>query len=84
MKSNHDCISKVRANLKAQSPDIGWIRFDLSTIVSSSDESPQINKTGQRIEYSITKKKRDGTVVQKTEKSFVTHDYCPFCGEKYP
>ena len=83
MNKNHDCISRVREELKAANPDmISWIRFDLSTIKDMSKKNG-INMTGQRIEYAYNHKKKDGTVVEKTGKSFITHDYCPFCGKKY-
>jgi len=81
MEDTHDCISKVRARLKENS-NIGWVRFSLSTIVSM-DGKDKINKTGQEIEYSYTHTKKNGEQVERTRKSFVTHTYCPFCGEKY-
>ncbi|MGN6478314.1 MAG: hypothetical protein ACTHKV_13900 [Flavipsychrobacter sp.] len=82
MDKNHDCISKVREQLKAADPSLGWVRFDMSTIKDMSKKDG-INMTGQRIEYSYKHTKKDGTVIEKTGKSFVTHDYCPFCGKKY-
>ncbi len=83
MDKNHDCITKVREQLKNDAPEINWIRFDLSTIQNASIKNP-INKTGQRIEYGYTHKKKDGSTVEKVGKSFVSHKYCPFCGEEYP
>lgn len=82
MDATHDCISKVRQSLKENDPLIGWVRFSLTTIVSM-DEDNGINKTGQEIEYSYVHKKKNGEEVTKTRKSFVTHTFCPFCGEKY-
>jgi len=83
MDKNHDCISKVRTELKEANPDLGWIRFELSTIVNTSQKE-RIEKTGQAIVYSYEHTKKDGTKIQKTGKSFVSHSFCPFCGEKYP
>lgn len=83
MDKNHDCLSRVRQELKDANPDmIGFIFFDLSTIKDMSNNSG-IKMTGQGISYGYQHKKRDGTIVEKRGKSFVTHDYCPFCGEKY-
>lgn len=79
-KIEHDCISKVREQLKAADPTLGWVRFDLSTIHQSGIS---VSMTGTRIEYSYKHTKKDGTVIEKTGKSFVAHDYCPFCGMKY-
>lgn len=82
MDKNHDCISRVRKELKDANPNIGWVRFDLSTIKGTATKTG-IEMTGQGIEYSYRHKKISGTTIEKTGKSFVTHDYCPFCGEKY-
>jgi hypothetical protein len=82
MDKNHDCITRVRKELKENNLDMGWVRFDLSTIKDISKKTG-IEMTGQRIEYNYQQKKKDGTTVEKIGKSFVTHDYCPFCGKKY-
>lgn len=82
MKIDHDCISKVRKQLKEEDPTIGWVKFDYSTVHDLKDPNP-LYKTGQRMEYSYNHTKKDGTVVEKTGKSFVSHDFCPFCGEAY-
>ena len=75
LNSKHvDCINKVRQQLKAADSSIGWIRFGLA-----GDNGI----TGQAIEYSQTITKRDGTTKQITGKSYVAHDFCPFCGERY-
>ena len=82
MDKNHDCISRVRNELKEANPEMGWVRFDCSTIKDMKSKNG-IEMTGQRIEYSYKHKKKDGTEIEKIGKDFVTHDYCPFCGEKY-
>lgn len=74
-KKNHvECIDKVRSELKNADPSLGWVRFKLAG---------SNGITGQAIEYSQTIKKKDGTEKVVEKKSFVTHDYCPFCGGKY-
>ena len=82
MGLTHDCISIVRQQLKDADPTLGWVKFELSTIQDLSKRDG-LKKTGQAISYSYIHTKKDGTAVEKTAKSFVTHDYCPFCGKKY-
>lgn len=78
------CLDKVRKQIM-QGTDLKYVRFDMSTVKSYGDnnERSQFYKTGQRITIGFDKKRRDGTVVLKEEKSFVAHDYCPFCGKKF-
>lgn len=83
MKENHDCLNQIRQQLKDGDETITHVVFDLSTIRSMSNENPVVYKTGQRIDITYKHKKRNGTEVSETRKSFVTHAYCPFCGEKY-
>jgi len=45
MDKNHDCISKVRTELKEADPTLGWVRFELSNIKSTSQKDG-IVKTG--------------------------------------
>lgn len=75
----HDCISKVRTELKEQDKDATYIRFSLSTIRGEEKDS----MTGQEIVIGYNHTKRDGMVIDKPQKTFVTHTYCPFCGKKY-
>ncbi len=79
----HDCISQVRADLMAQDPSIKYIRFELSNIQNLSSDSG-LKKTGQAIEIGYEKTNKKGEVKKVYKNSFVTHEYCPFCGEKYP
>lgn len=82
MNSKHDCISKVRNELKNADPSLGYVKFDLDNIQDTSLKNG-IKMTGQRITFSYIHTMRNGKQVEKTGKSFVTHDYCPFCGKKY-
>lgn len=79
--ANHKCVDKLRKKMMAESKSVKWIRFDLSDITTG--DGKKSGMTGQRIEYGYTHKKKDGTEVEKQEKSFVTHKFCPFCGKKY-
>lgn len=56
-------------------PNIKGVSFDCSTIGGY--------KTGQRIEVRQTHVKRTGESVERTKKSFVAHNFCPWCGEPY-
>lgn len=75
----HDCISQVRKDLKKQDPEATYIRFELCTIRGEQEDI----MTGQAITVGYNHTKRNGDVIDKPEKTFVTHDYCPFCGKKY-
>lgn len=82
MSKNHDCIAELRKQMMQADERLKWVRFDLSTIVDADARNPEY-KTGQRIEYGYVHTKKDGSKVEKQEKSFITHKYCPFCGKKY-
>lgn len=69
-----DCITKVRQQMKKDDPSLGWVKF----ILAGTN-----GVTGQAIQYSETVTKRDGTKKEVIKKSYVTHDFCPFCGEKF-
>lgn len=80
-RKKHDCISAVRKDLMKQDKAITYVRFELSTI-TRLDGRGEV-KTGQRIWIGIKKKRKTGEEYIKDERTFVTHDYCPFCGKKY-
>ncbi len=79
------CLDKVRKQIMKASPELKYVRFDLSNIISwdENNKRSRYPKTGQRIVVGFDKKRKDGTVVSKEEKSFISHDYCPYCGKKY-
>jgi Ni,Fe-hydrogenase III large subunit len=78
-----NCLDKVRNNI-ILIEDANYVRIDMSTILVRLKNGKEIeNLTGQRIEIGYNHIKRDGTVQKKERKSFITHDYCPFCGKKY-
>lgn len=62
----------------------GWMADDAS-ILGISFECSRIDgyKTGQRLEVRRKRKKRDGSETEKVEKTFVAHDFCPWCGKGY-
>lgn len=53
---------------------IAYVRFDLDNVIHTKGGNPY-KHTGQRI-FVVTIGK------MKESKSFVGHDYCPFCGSK--
>ena len=81
MKATHNCINKVRKDLIEANNFINC-KIDLANIQNIS-ERDGIVKTAQKINYSYNHKKKNGDIVVKEGVSFVTHEYCPFCGEKY-
>lgn len=70
-----NCLDEVRKDLMSQDENISYILFDMSNIKNMS--RPELGyKTGQRLEVGYKNKK-------KVDKTFISHDYCPFCGKKY-
>jgi hypothetical protein len=78
----HDCIGAIRTAMMQEDSTIKSVRFELSSIVSMDKRGGDF-KTAQEVSIVRKHTKKDGSVVDKTEKTFVTHQYCPFCGEKY-
>ena len=84
MKNHEKCIDKVRKQIMEANPELKYVHFDLVNIVSwDGNKRSKYFKTGQRTSSGYNHKKKDGTIVQKEQKSFVAHEFCPFCGEKY-
>jgi len=62
-----------------------YCRIELSTIVLYDDKGNRVeNVTGQGLELNYKYTKKNGESIMKNRKSYVAHDYCPFCGTKYP
>ena len=78
------CIEDVRKNL-IESLNANYVRIDMSTISVTDNEGKRIKEdiTGQRIEVGYNHVRRDGGIQQKERKSFIAHQFCPFCGVKY-
>lgn len=77
------CLEKIRKQI-IKNNNANYVRIDLSTIaVRFEDGTSMGDVTGQRIEIGYNHAKRDGTIQRKEKKSFVTHDFCPFCGNEY-
>lgn len=72
MANHKKCIDKIRKQIMKADPNIRYVRFDLANITDGS----KTDMTGQRIEVGYENKK-------KVDKSFIEHDFCPFCGGKY-
>lgn len=77
------CLEEIRKNI-IKNENANYVRIDLSTITRRFEDAPDLeNLTGQRIEIGYNHTKRDGTIQKKERKSFITHDFCPFCGKEY-
>ncbi len=77
------CLEEIRSNIIANE-NANYVRIDCSTIRVRRDGMKDVeNVTGQRVEIGYNQIKKDKSVIKKERKSFVTHDYCPFCGKKY-
>ena len=80
----HKCLNKVRKQLMKADKRLKYVRFDLSNIVSwEGNKIVAKGKTGQRVVIGIEYKKKNGEMAVREEKSFIGHDYCPYCGKKY-
>jgi hypothetical protein len=86
MDTQCNCQDLMRAEIfegiKAEGNTPRYVKFKLSTIMDMARKS-QIKKTAQEVEIGFDYTNKKGETKPKTEKSFVTHIYCPFCGEKY-
>jgi hypothetical protein len=86
MEKQCDCQDLIRNNffetLRQENKEPISLRFKLSSIMCMSERTG-IKKTGQEIEFRYTFTNKKGIDIQKTETSFVTHAFCPFCGVKY-
>ena len=81
MAYKHDvskCITNIIKKARKLDPTIEWIDFELSTI-QMFGETPVKYKTGQPIK--ICRKTKTGN--EKTQKTFVAHSFCPFCGKQF-
>ena len=72
------CIQKITRLAKKSDPSIASVEFDLSLITTFRSSMTKY-KTGQGIK--IYRKTKTGNT--KTQKSFIAHTYCPFCGKKF-
>ncbi|MBP4137429.1 hypothetical protein [Flavobacterium geliluteum] len=78
-----ECLNEIRQNI-IENEKASYVRIDCSNIRRTTEgEADKECLTGQRIEIGYNHIKRDGEIKKKERKSFVTHDYCPFCGDKY-
>jgi hypothetical protein len=86
MEKQCDCQDLIRNNffetLRQENKEPISLRFKLSGIMSMRERS-SIKKTGQEVELRYSYKNKKGEEKQKTETSFVTHNFCPFCGVEY-
>lgn len=71
----HDCINKVRQQILDADDNLSYCLMDLCNIKEIGNANSEY-KTGTKVEVGFKNKK-------KVEKSFVAHDYCPWCGKKY-
>lgn len=85
MSKKHDCISKVRHEIMQERPEVKWVKFDLSDLraVLDNGKRGKDEKTGQEFVEGYAYTKKGGETIEKTRRSFVSHNYCPFCGYKY-
>jgi hypothetical protein len=77
------CLEKIRKNI-ISNEGANYVRIDCSNIRVRFENGKDLeNVTGQRIEIGYNHVKRDGSIQKKERKSFIAHDFCPFCGKEY-
>lgn len=77
-----DCIKQIREQILDRGATS--VIVDMADVTTTYTDGTIVRgKTGQRIEVKELKKKKDGTEYHKWRKSFIAHQYCPFCGEEY-
>jgi hypothetical protein len=72
------CINKMTKAAKQNDQSIQNIEVELSTL-QRFRAKPQRYKTGQSIK--IYRKTKSGN--EKSTKSFIAHNFCPFCGKEF-
>lgn len=78
-----NCLETIRKNI-ISNEDANYVRIDCSTIRIRFEGGKDLeNVTGQKIEIGYNHVKRDGSIQKKERKSFIAHDFCPFCGKEY-
>ena len=82
-KTEHCCLDKVRKQIMKGDSTITHVYFKLANIVTIGGKTESVKKTGQAIDYGFIHTKKNGEKVEKSQSSFISHDYCPFCGKKY-
>jgi hypothetical protein len=75
------CLKEIREAI-IENNKANYVDIDCSTITDFSKKDG-IYKTGQRLAINYDHVLKNGEVRKKNRKSFITHNFCPFCGEKY-
>jgi len=79
-----DCLKNIRENIKINDDSITGVSFVLDNIRTiNNGKFEGLYRTGQALDIEYKYTKRDGAVIRKNRKSFVGHDFCPWCGVKY-
>lgn len=79
-----DCLNQIRKKIIKKNAGT-YCYIELSNITSFDENRNPIaeSQTGQEIVYDYAHVLKSGGVTLKKKKSFLTHDFCPFCGTKY-
>lgn len=80
MNKDHSCIKNIKENLSSNKT-ISNIEIHLTNIQNIEERG--LIKTGQKLSYTQEITLKNGEKRYKKVNTFLTHVYCPFCGEKY-
>lgn len=73
-----DCLKQIPEDTRKVN---NYVYVEIDCILTDTKTGQKL--TGQRIEVVYNHVRRDGGVSRRTKKSFISHDFCPFCGTKY-
>lgn len=76
-----NCINELRQSILNADPTITFLFIECANVKSLEDRSKPA-KTGQPVQIEKTVQGRKG-LKSVPSKSFITHNFCPFCGVKY-
>lgn len=81
METSHNCIGAIRKGLMS-AEGISDVEIHLANIQNVTKQDP-IVKTGQKLSYVEQITLKNGEKRNKKVNTFLTHVYCPFCGQEY-
>lgn len=73
-----DCLKEIPEKVR-ECNNYNYVELDC--ILTDTKTNQKL--TGQRIEVIYNHVLRNGGIQRKSKKSFISHDFCPFCGVKY-
>jgi hypothetical protein len=83
VSEDHNCLKELGNMWKEDDPNFVAAEFVLVNIKTIGAKH-NIRKTGQSVILHEKYTQKNGKVIVRKTKTFVSHVYCPFCGKRYP